>query len=180
MPQYVLLMKLTEKGAAAIADAPRRIDEAIARWEQLGGTMTVFCATMGEYDYVAVGEALTDERAAAFALALSQQGNVKTTTLRGFTRQDLGVMLEGVPADNEDDGRPSVRRDEDEGRPSRRRDEDDGRPSRRRDEDDGRPSVRRDEDDGRPSVRREEPDEEPRPAVKRPEEPDAPPQEPSE
>ena len=179
MPQYVLLMKLTEKGAAAIADAPRRIDEAIVRWEQMGGTMTVFCATMGEYDYVAVGEAPTDERAAAFALALSQQGNVKTTTLRGFTRQDLAGMLEGIPVDSEDDGRPSVRRDEDDGRPSVKRDEDDGRPSRKRDEDEGRPSRKRDEDDGRPSVKREEPDEEPRPAVKRPEDPDAPPPKPT-
>jgi uncharacterized protein with GYD domain len=97
MPHYVLLMKMTEQGAATIADAPRRIDEAVEMWKQMGGTMTVFCVTMGDYDYVAVGEAPTDERAAQFALGLARQGNVKTTTLRGFTRDDLASMVAGMP-----------------------------------------------------------------------------------
>jgi uncharacterized protein with GYD domain len=109
MPYYVLLMQLTEKGAADIAGAPRRIDEAVAAWEAAGGTMTVFCATMGDYDYVAVGQAPTDERAASFALALSRSGNVKTTTLRGFTRDELAHMLETLPEAGPEDTRRNAK-----------------------------------------------------------------------
>jgi uncharacterized protein with GYD domain len=117
MPQYVLLMKMTEQGAAKIADAPRRIDEAVEMWKQMGGTMTAFCVTMGDYDYVAVGEAPTDERAAQFALGLSRQGNVKTTTLRGFTRDDLAGMLGAMPSGATDEAtRRNVLRPEEETR----------------------------------------------------------------
>jgi len=117
MPQYVLLMKMTEQGAATIADAPRRIDEAVEMWKQMGGTMTVFCVTMGDYDYVAVGEAPTDERAAQFALGLARQGNVKTTTLRGFTRDDLASMVGGMPRGGpEEETRHNVKRPDEETR----------------------------------------------------------------
>ncbi len=47
--------------------------------------MSSFFVTMGEYDYVAIGEAPNDEVAATFSLALSSLGNVKTTTLRAIS-----------------------------------------------------------------------------------------------
>jgi len=97
MPHYVLLMKLTEKGTAAVGDAAVWMDASTQVWHQSGGKMLAFCATLGEYDFVALGEAPTDERAAAFALALSRQGLVSTTTLRGFTRDDLVQMGELMP-----------------------------------------------------------------------------------
>jgi uncharacterized protein with GYD domain len=48
---------------------------------------------MGEYDYVTIGECPSDETQTAFALALSSQGNVKTTTLKAFTAKEVPAIL---------------------------------------------------------------------------------------
>jgi uncharacterized protein with GYD domain len=97
MPSYVILMKLTEQGAKAIKEAPARIDAGIKGWEAMGGKITGFFVVMGEYDYVAVGEAPNDETAATFALALGSLGNVKTTTLRAFTRDEFAALVKKLP-----------------------------------------------------------------------------------
>jgi uncharacterized protein with GYD domain len=169
MPQYVLLMKMTEQGAATIADAPRRIDEAVDMWKQMGGTMTVFCVTMGEYDYVAVGEAPTDERAAEFALGLARQGNVRTTTLRGFTRDDLASMVGGMPRGGaEEETRRNVKREapEEETRHNVKFPEP--------------PAPEPPEEEPRRNVKRDAPEEETRRNVRFPEPPAPEPPEPSE
>jgi len=97
MPSYVILMKLTEQGAKAIKEAPARIEAGIKGWEAMGGKMTGFYVVMGEYDYVAVGEAPNDETAATFALALGSLGNVKTTTLRAFTKDEFAALVKKLP-----------------------------------------------------------------------------------
>ena len=90
MPNYIILMKLTDQGAKTIKEAPGRIDSGIQAFEKMGGKVTGFYVVMGEYDYVAVGEAPSDEVATTFALALGSLGNVRTTTLRAFDRKDPG------------------------------------------------------------------------------------------
>jgi uncharacterized protein with GYD domain len=97
MPSYIVLMKLTEQGAKAIKDAPARIEAGIKGWEAMGGKMTGFFVVMGDYDYVAVGEAPNDETAATFALALGSLGNVKTTTLRAFTKDEFAALVKKLP-----------------------------------------------------------------------------------
>ncbi len=97
MPAFVLLMNLTAKGAADIKAAPARIDAGVKAFEAMGGKMQSFHVTMGTYDYVAVGEAPSDEVAAAFALALAGQGHVTTTSLRGFTRDEFAAMIAKLP-----------------------------------------------------------------------------------
>jgi uncharacterized protein with GYD domain len=97
MPAYILLMKLTTEGARAAKDIPARIEEGIKAFESMGGTMSSFRVTMGPYDYVAVGEAPSDAVAAAFALALASRGFVTTTTMRAFTRQEIGAVVSRLP-----------------------------------------------------------------------------------
>lgn len=97
MPAYVLLMKLTDRGAAEVKAAPERIDEGIGAFEAMGGKIFSFHVTMGPYDYVAIGEAPSDEAAAAFALALTSQGNVATTTMRAFTRDQFKKIVDTLP-----------------------------------------------------------------------------------
>jgi uncharacterized protein with GYD domain len=96
MPSYILLMKLTEQGRKNIKEAPGRVEAGIKAWEALGGKMTSFFVTMGEYDYVAVGEAPNDEVAATFSLMLSSLGNVKTMTLRAFTKEQFSAMVKKI------------------------------------------------------------------------------------
>jgi len=97
MAAFVILMNLTARGLAEAKAAPERIAAGVAALEALGGRMHSFHATMGPYDYVAVGEAPSDEAAATFALALAAQGYVTTTTLRAFSREEFAAMTARLP-----------------------------------------------------------------------------------
>jgi len=63
----------------------------------MGGKLIGFYATMGEYDYVAIGEIPSDELAMTFALALGSQGNVRTTSLKGFNQQEFTAIVQKLP-----------------------------------------------------------------------------------
>ena len=97
MPMYVTFMKLTEQGAKSIKDAPARIEAGIKAWDAMGGKMHSFHVVMGEYDYVAIGEAASDEAATIFAMALGALGNVRTTTCRAFTQEEFAQMVKKLP-----------------------------------------------------------------------------------
>ena len=97
MPNYVILMKLTDQGAKTIKDGPGRIEAGIKAFEKMGGKMIGFYAVMGEYDYVAVAEAPSDEAATTFSLALGSLGNVRTTSLRAFTKEEFTAMANKLP-----------------------------------------------------------------------------------
>jgi uncharacterized protein with GYD domain len=97
MAAFVMLMKLTDKGLADLKNAPARIEDGIKVLEAAGGAMYSFHVTMGAYDYVAVGEAPDDDAAALVALSLAAGGNVTTTTLRAFTRQEFASLVAKLP-----------------------------------------------------------------------------------
>jgi uncharacterized protein with GYD domain len=97
MPTYILLMKLTDQGVKTIKDAPKRVEEGIKGFEAMGGKMLGFYLTTGEYDYVSIGEAPSDEAAVAFALALGSKGNVRTTSLKAFTKEEFAGMVKKLP-----------------------------------------------------------------------------------
>ena len=97
MAHYVLLMNMTEKGARAAKEIPARIAEGMKAWEAMGGKTLSFHITMGPYDYVAVGEAPSDEAAAAYALALASQGNATTLSMKAFTPDEVGAVVGKLP-----------------------------------------------------------------------------------
>jgi uncharacterized protein with GYD domain len=97
MPIYIGLNKLTDQGIKNIKDSPQRIEEAFKGWEALGGKVIGFYAVLGEYDYVAIGEAPNDEVAVTAALALAAQGNVRTTTLKAFTKEEFAEIVKKLP-----------------------------------------------------------------------------------
>ena len=97
MPIYIGLYKLTDQGIKNIKDAPQRIEEAFKGWEAMGGKVIGFYSVMGEYDYVAIGEAPNDEVAVTFALALGSQGDARTMTLKAFTREEFTDIVKKLP-----------------------------------------------------------------------------------
>ena len=97
MATHIVLMKLTEQGIKDIKNAPQRVDAAAKAIEAMGGKMTGFYVTMGEYDYIAITEGLSDEAGASFILKLGSQGNVRTTTLKAFTKQEFAEMVKKLP-----------------------------------------------------------------------------------
>jgi uncharacterized protein with GYD domain len=97
MPTYIALYKLTDQGIKSIKDAPNRVKEAIEGAEAMGGKVIGVYAVMGEYDYVSIGEFPSDEVAMTFNLTLGSRGNVRTTTLKAFTKEEFAGIVKKLP-----------------------------------------------------------------------------------
>ena len=97
MSTYIILMNLTEKGAKDIKNAPDRINDAAKSLEAAGGKLVGFYMTMGEYDYIAVAEAPSDEVALLQLAGLASAGNVNTVTLKAFTLDEIEGLLSKLP-----------------------------------------------------------------------------------
>jgi uncharacterized protein with GYD domain len=97
MATHIVLMKLTEQGIKDIKNAPQRVDAAAKAIEAIGGKLTGFYFTLGEYDYITIIEGLTDEVGASFLLKLGSAGNVRTTTLKAFTKNEFAEMVKKLP-----------------------------------------------------------------------------------
>jgi len=97
MPTYIALYKLTDQGIKDIKNGPKRFEDGVKAFEAMGGKITGFYAVMGEYDYVAIGEAPNDEVAMTFALAIGSLGSVRTTTLKAFTHEEFAKLVKKLP-----------------------------------------------------------------------------------
>jgi len=97
MVRRILLMKLTDQGIKDIKNAPQRLEQAIKTFEKMGGKVLGFYAVTGEYDYIAIGEAPTEEVSITFAMGLSAMGNVRTTTISAFTKEEFAGMVKKLP-----------------------------------------------------------------------------------
>jgi uncharacterized protein with GYD domain len=96
MATHIVLMKLTDQGIKDVKNAPQRIDAAAKAIEAMGGKLTVYF-TLGEYDYIALVEGLTDEAGASFLMKLGTAGNVRTTTLKAFTKNEFAELVKKLP-----------------------------------------------------------------------------------
>lgn len=97
MVRNILLMKLTDKGVEDIKNAPQRMEQGVKALEKMGGKMIGLYAVTGEYDYIAIGEAPSEEVGMAFVMGLSALGNVRTTTCRAFTKEEFGEIVKKLP-----------------------------------------------------------------------------------
>ncbi len=97
MATHIVLMKLTDQGIKDVKNAPQRVEAAAKAIEAMGGKLTGFYFTLGEYDYITIIEGLTDEAGASFLLKLGTAGNVRTTTLKAFTKNEFAEMVKKLP-----------------------------------------------------------------------------------
>jgi uncharacterized protein with GYD domain len=93
MPTYISLINWTEKGVAAYADTVDRAEAARQLMAKFGGSLKEIYWTVGPYDIVAVSEAPDDESASAFSLTLGAQGNLRTTTMRAFSADEMRGII---------------------------------------------------------------------------------------
>ena len=96
MPSYVFLTTFTEKGIENVRDSPERTEEAKALVESMGGTWEAFFITMGRYDGIVIAEFPDDDTAARAALTLASGGHVTTETLRAFTLEEFGDIVDAM------------------------------------------------------------------------------------
>ena|SRR2546425_12112233 len=89
MPTYVSLITWTDQGVKNFKDTVDRAGKAEEAMGKLGVTFKDIYWTVGPYDIVSLVEAPDEERATAALLMLAAQGNIRTTTLRAFNRDEM-------------------------------------------------------------------------------------------
>ncbi len=93
MPTYVHLINWTDEGVKGVTQTVDRFEAARGQLGQLGVTVRDVYWTVGPYDLVLVTDAPDDETATAGSLALNLPGNVRTTTLRAFDRNEMRSIV---------------------------------------------------------------------------------------
>lgn len=97
METYITFIKYTDQGIKAIKDGPQRVGDARQAIESLGGRMVQTYLVMGEYDLVSIVEVPDAQTAASMLLALGQQGNARTHSVRAFNEQEMAEIIRGLP-----------------------------------------------------------------------------------
>jgi uncharacterized protein with GYD domain len=93
MATFVVLMNWTEEGVKGFKDSTKRASAAEEGMRELGITLKEIYWTIGAYDVVCVFEAPDDETFAAALLQLGATGNVRTTTMRAFSRSEFDAVV---------------------------------------------------------------------------------------
>jgi uncharacterized protein with GYD domain len=93
MVRYIALCSFTDQGIRNVKDSTKRAEAVQDAAKKFGANMTHIYWTLGHYDLVAIIEAPDDASATAFALAIGAAGNVRTQTLRAFSRDEMNGIL---------------------------------------------------------------------------------------
>lgn len=93
MPRYVVLVDWTEQGVRNFKDSVDRHEGSKSRLEGIGVRFVDIYWTLGDHDIVAIADAPDDESLAAGVLAVAGSGNVRTTTLRAFTADEMRRVI---------------------------------------------------------------------------------------
>jgi len=94
MPHYIVLGKWTDQGITNVRETIQRAEATRAQVQEHGFSLGQVYWTFGHYDIVAIGEAPDDESAAAFSLEVGSAGNLRTTTMRGYDRDEMLEIIE--------------------------------------------------------------------------------------
>lgn len=96
MPSFIALLTWTDQGARAAKDTVKRYDNAVATAQKMGVSIRNTWWTMGAYDAVVVLDAPDEATASRFAISISSQGNVRTLTMRAYTKDEMAKIVSGL------------------------------------------------------------------------------------
>jgi uncharacterized protein with GYD domain len=82
-----------DQGIKNVKDTIRHAETARSEAEKIGGKFTSYW-TFGKYDGIGILEAPNDEAAMQFGLKISSFGNIRTTTLRAFTEEEIASGID--------------------------------------------------------------------------------------
>lgn len=97
MPTFISYLNWTEQGIRNVKDAPDRAEAARAAIKNLGGEIKDVYLTTGQYDLLVIVDLPDGDAMAKFALTLGQQGNVRSTTVRGFSEEEFRNFVDDLP-----------------------------------------------------------------------------------
>ena len=93
MATYIVLASFTDQGAKNIKDTSKRADAVKELAKKFGVTMKDVYWTMGACDVVVVFDAPDDAAMTALSMSLASAGNVRTQTMRAFSREELNGVI---------------------------------------------------------------------------------------
>ncbi|MBV8955971.1 MAG: GYD domain-containing protein [Solirubrobacterales bacterium] len=93
MPTYIALINWTDQGVRNFKDSVDRYEAAQDQMQSIGVKFQNIFWTLGAHDIVGVVEAPDDETLAAGLLAVAGQGNIRTTTLRAFSADEMRSVV---------------------------------------------------------------------------------------
>jgi uncharacterized protein with GYD domain len=96
MTTYIVLASFTDQGIRNVKDTTKRADAVRELAKKFAVTAKEFFWTLGSYDVVAIFEAPDDASMTALGLAIGAGGNVRTQTLRAFSRDEMNAVLAKV------------------------------------------------------------------------------------
>jgi uncharacterized protein with GYD domain len=92
--RYVGLISWTDQGIRDYKDTTQRAEAFASMLQGLGAKLVDIYWTQGPYDIVGVIDAPDDETVTAAMLRVGALGNVRTTTMRAFTADEVARIVE--------------------------------------------------------------------------------------
>ena len=93
MPTYVMLTNLTSEGVKTIRNNPARVSEVNHEVEALGAKVIAQYTTLGQYDFVTVIEAPSEEVMAKVSIEMGSRGTMTSQTLAALSAERLAEVL---------------------------------------------------------------------------------------
>ena len=96
MAKYVVLVDFTDQGVKTVTESVKRANASVSTFDKYGVKKIAQYWTLGSHDIVIVLEAPNDEAAMKGLLAVGKLGNVRTTTLRAFSAEEMEGVTNGL------------------------------------------------------------------------------------
>jgi uncharacterized protein with GYD domain len=93
MATYIALSSFTDQGIRSVKDTTKRFEAVREMGKKHGVTVKDIYWTLGSYDLVGIFEAPDDAAFTAFGLSIGMGGNIRTQTLRGFSKDEMNSVL---------------------------------------------------------------------------------------
>ena len=93
MATYIVLLNFTDQGIRNVKETTKRADAVRKMAKKFGVSVKELFWTMGSYDLVGIYEAPDDTSITALGLATGAAGNVRSQTLRAFSKEDMDGIL---------------------------------------------------------------------------------------
>ncbi len=94
MPAYITLFNFTDQGVHTAKDTTKRAKAVNDMWQKAGGRIIGFWWTHGQYDGFVVHETPDEETATRLLLSVGMLGNVRTTTMRAFSEEEMARIVQ--------------------------------------------------------------------------------------
>jgi uncharacterized protein with GYD domain len=94
MPTYVSLINWTDQGIRTVRETVDRAAKFQELAQKHGARLQQTYWTVGTYDIVVIFEAPDDESITALLLEGGSLGNIRTTTLRAYDREEMSGILQ--------------------------------------------------------------------------------------